>query len=54
MKNFQVWYFIGGVEFYETISANDAEEARQRVKNIIAEIGYPEGSLFIDTVLEVL
>lgn len=53
MKTYEVWYFIGGTEFYEIAPANNAEEARLSVKNILAEIGYPEGSLFIDAVVEV-
>lgn len=53
MKLFEVWYFIGGTEFYEIVSANDTEHARWIVTEQLKEIGYPEGSLFIDAVVEI-
>ncbi len=53
MKTYEVWYFIGGVEFFDKVSAESAEEARLVVKNIVLEMGCPENYLFIDVVVEV-
>lgn len=53
MRLFEVWYFIGLTEFYEIVSANDAEHARWIVTEQMTEFGCPAGSFFIDAILEV-
>ena len=54
MKTFDVWYFIYSTEFYERVQASDPEEARYIVKGLLEALGYSEGALFIDTVVEVV
>lgn len=51
---FEVWYFIFNTEFYERVQASDPEEARHIVKSLLQELGYSDGALFIDAVVEVI
>ena len=51
---YEVWYFIFNTEFYERVQASDPEEARRIVKDLLQELGYSDGALFIDTVVEAI